>query len=279
MATDERLTLREAAERLGVHYMTAYRYVRTGRLPAAKEGAEWRVQPADLAVLGAAPAAPAPRRRQTTHPRRFLDRLLVGDEPGAWQVVQESLAGGREPAAIYTELVTPALREIGTRWAAGDIDIADEHRASTLVSRVIGRLGPQFARPGRKRGAVVIGVVAGDSHGLPTALLGDLLRGAGYEVHDLGADTPAASFVHTVEAVAQLRAVGVCATVLPDPRVAAATIAALRSTTNVPILLGGGAITDAAMARSLGADGWAASAADAVVAFESATTDGIGAAG
>ena len=31
-------TLPEVAEKLGVHYMTAYRYVRTGRLPARTRG-------------------------------------------------------------------------------------------------------------------------------------------------------------------------------------------------------------------------------------------------
>ena len=37
------LSLREAAEELGVHYMTVYRYVRLGMLPATKDGTVWRV--------------------------------------------------------------------------------------------------------------------------------------------------------------------------------------------------------------------------------------------
>src|SRR4051812_4097829 len=47
------LTLYEAAEQLGVHYMTVYRYVRTGRLPGRKVGAEWRIEPGDLATFAA----------------------------------------------------------------------------------------------------------------------------------------------------------------------------------------------------------------------------------
>ena len=39
----EPISLQEAASRLGVHYMTAYRYVRTGRLPARRDGAQWFV--------------------------------------------------------------------------------------------------------------------------------------------------------------------------------------------------------------------------------------------
>jgi len=36
------LTLPEVADRLGVHYMTVYRYVRTGRLPPSVSGVRGR---------------------------------------------------------------------------------------------------------------------------------------------------------------------------------------------------------------------------------------------
>ena len=45
--TDTQLTLHEAAEVLGVHYMTAYRYVRLGLLDAEKVRGTWRVERAD----------------------------------------------------------------------------------------------------------------------------------------------------------------------------------------------------------------------------------------
>ena len=43
------LTLQQAADKLGVHYMTVYRYVRTGKLPATRVGGGWQVDPDDLA--------------------------------------------------------------------------------------------------------------------------------------------------------------------------------------------------------------------------------------
>ena len=42
--TDGVLTLQEAADELGVHYMTAYRYVRLGVMEASKSGGVWQVQ-------------------------------------------------------------------------------------------------------------------------------------------------------------------------------------------------------------------------------------------
>ena len=52
-------TLHEAAERLGVHYMTVYRRVRLGVLPARKVDGSWWVDPADLAARRPTPAGPA----------------------------------------------------------------------------------------------------------------------------------------------------------------------------------------------------------------------------
>ena len=60
------MSLREAASALGVHYMTAYRYVRTGRLPATSVDGEWRIRRDDVQQLlrpeeGRAPVArPSP---------------------------------------------------------------------------------------------------------------------------------------------------------------------------------------------------------------------------
>jgi len=42
------LNIKQVAAELGVHYMTAYRYVRTGRLAARKVGTGWVVRAADL---------------------------------------------------------------------------------------------------------------------------------------------------------------------------------------------------------------------------------------
>ncbi len=65
----EQLTLHEAADRLGVHYMTVYRHVRLGMLPARKVGGSWRVDPADVATeqrAGGPTRPPAPGATGTT---------------------------------------------------------------------------------------------------------------------------------------------------------------------------------------------------------------------
>lgn len=288
-ADPARLGLREAAERLGVHYMTAYRYVRSGRLPATKVGDEWRVDEVDLAGFrrdrpgrsverdeSGGPGKPAPRSRRT-HRERLEARLLAGDEAGAWGVVEAAMAAGAEPSEVLTEMLSPAMRRIGERWAAGELPIAEEHRASAVANRLIGRLGPRFARPGRRRGTVVLGSVAGDRHSLPTAILSDLLRGAGFDVMDLGADTPPASFVDAGRQVGRLTAVGLCVSAPGVLDGVAAQVGEVRDgLPGVPVLVGGGAVVDEASALALGSEGFAADPAAVVDLFASYASGRVG---
>jgi hypothetical protein len=90
-------------------------------------------------------------------------------------------------------------------------------------------------------------------------MLGDLLRLQGWEVLDLGGDTPAESFVYAASKLPDLVAVGVSVTSGESEASASATVAALRASIgpNVPVVLGGGAIRDEKHAHDLGADHFA----------------------
>jgi excisionase family DNA binding protein len=261
------LTLQQAADTLGVHYMTAYRYVRTGRLPAVKVGVEWRVDEGDLAKIRSGPQtdrsqngrpqASGPKHR----PRRWaveqlMARLVVGDEPGVWAVIESSLASGAEPGEIHLNLLAPALALIGDRWATGEVTVAEEHQASVVAQRVIGRLGPMFARRGRRRGTVVIGTPAGELHSLPGAMVADELRAARFDVIDLGSNMPAQPFGEAAGLAIRLVAVLIGATIAQDEAISEVVAAARAVVPGVPVLVGGAAVSDKASALALGADGW-----------------------
>lgn len=267
----ERITLQQAADSLGVHYMTAYRYVRTGRLDAVKVGAEWRVDPADLVGLavGRRAAGPVDRDRQAPvaagpdderwhpEPSRLAGRLIDGDDAGAWHLIQDALTAGATNETVYTRLIVPAMAEVGERWRAGHATIADEHAATVTVQRLAGRLAPSFNRPGRKRGTVVLGAAPGDQHGLSVGLLADPLRGRGFKVIDLGANVPVDAWVDATRGAERLRVVGVSSITPGLDTEVAATIAAVHDATDAPVILGGDGVADEAHALALGADGWA----------------------
>jgi len=261
----KQLTLPEVADKLGVHYMTVYRYVRTGRLPAKRVRGAWQVDPADLAQVE--------RSRQTTRATgrtpsrtRLQTRLVASDEAGAWDLLEEALASGMEPDEVLLDLIAPALHSIGELWAQGKLFVADEHRASCVAARLVSRLGARFARRGHRRGTVVLAAAPRELHGLPVAIAANLLRWRGFDVIELGADTPAEALAETVAAERDLVAVGLACTAAGSPQAARRAIAAIRQAVpQVPVLVGGASIADAAHARRLGADVFTGGRADEVV--------------
>jgi excisionase family DNA binding protein len=261
MATGpQTLTLQEAASQLGLHYMTVYRYVRTGKLPATQEGVSWRVRAQDVKALAkgrkvitGSRARPAPHDTM----QALEARLLAGDSAGAWWLIEGRLGGGLDPSGVITTLVSPALCSIGDRWSLGKLSVADEHRATATAQRIIGRLGLAFGRPGRSRGTLILAAPAGDLHTLPVAMVADLLRWRGFDVSELGANTPADALAKAVDQVDRLIAVGIASTTPGHDAEVIQSVEAVRAArATSTIILGGSAIRDAAHAETLGVDLW-----------------------
>jgi methanogenic corrinoid protein MtbC1 len=185
--------------------------------------------------------------------RALAGRLLRGDQGGAWRLVDDALGAGVGIRQINAQLLTPALRRIGDQWATGEISVGDEHRATVVAQRLIARLGQRFSRPGRKLGTVIVSAAPGDRHGLPTAILADLLRAEGFDVVDLGADTPGADLAEVAAQQDRLVGIGICAT-SPLSRGAASTLVdvvrGVREATDAPVLIGGRAVSDAIAKRA-----------------------------
>lgn len=261
------MTLDEVAQTLGVHYMTVYRYVRQGRLQAVRTHGVWQVSPEALAEFRRERNARAKRRPPSGDARRRgnyvveLERCLeAGDAGGAWDVLERAMSAGADVDEVYLEILSPVLRDIGERWARGELEIAVEHQATAIASRLVGRLSPRCVRPGRRRGVLLIGGPSGERHALVLAMLGDLLRREGWDVRDLGPDTPASSFAHAASLVGEdLVAVGISVSSEESLDSARETVKAVRAVVGDSVLLvvGGCAVRDLDHARSLGADHWA----------------------
>lgn len=194
---DGLLTLQEAADRLKVHYMTAYRWVRKGDLAAFKAGGRLRIRSDELArfldsraVDVALPTSDQRRTDWAVHVDRLHALLLDGAGVESGAVVRKVVADGAPAGEVYLRLLAPALHRIGEDWAAGTIGVAEEHRATEICSALMARLGDHFRRRGPSRGTAVTLTPPGDQHGLGAAMAADFLRAAGYEVHHLGANVP-----------------------------------------------------------------------------------------
>jgi excisionase family DNA binding protein len=191
------LTLQEAADALKVHYMTAYRWVRKGELPAFKAGGRLRVLTSDLAdfmaqrrVDVASPSADPGRTDWPLHVDRFLALLLAGRGVHAGNLVRKVVADGAAAGDVYLHLITPALHRVGEAWASGKASVADEHRATEIAAGVMVRLGDHFRRRGPSHGTAITMTPPDEQHALGSVMAADFLRAASYNVHHLGANVP-----------------------------------------------------------------------------------------
>ena len=191
------MQLRDAAEALGVHYQTAYGWVRQGTLPARKTPRGYEVSESDVRDLMASRAAGAeppggPGQGLGRAGRPVVRGARAGDEAQARHDFAR-LAAGAPLVAVCDQVIAPALRRVGTDWAAGELSVAAEHRASAICERLIAASVRQ--QPGRPRGVAVTTTPPGERHALPAMMAAACLREDLWQVRDLAADLPVAEVI------------------------------------------------------------------------------------
>jgi MerR family transcriptional regulator, light-induced transcriptional regulator len=192
------MQLREAAAALGVHYQTAYAWVRQGMLPARKTGRGYEMLDSDVLALAERRASgipPRPEIRVRDWPAqasRLYDAIVAGDETLARHDF-DRLALGVPLTDLCERVISPALHRVGEEWAAGGLTIAAEHRASAICERLIAPRAHQ--PPGRPRGIAVTATPPAERHALPALMAAACLREDRWLVHHLAADLPVADVI------------------------------------------------------------------------------------
>jgi MerR family transcriptional regulator, light-induced transcriptional regulator len=193
---DLAMSLADAASELGVHYQTAYGWVRQGVLPARKTGRSYAVRQADVRTLGALRASGLPPRRELrvrdwSRQADILYAAIVSGSENAARARLDRLVGGVPVVDICQRVIGPAMRRIGDEWAAGMLTVAVEHRATAICEQLIAARVGQQPR-GRPRGVAVTATPPGERHALPALMAAACLREDRWLVHHLASDLPAA---------------------------------------------------------------------------------------
>jgi methanogenic corrinoid protein MtbC1 len=125
-----------------------------------------------------------------------LDRF---DESAA-QTALDQLLATLTLEVVLREVLMPYLHELGERWERGEASVAQEHFASNLVRGRLMALARSWDRGSGPR--ALIACAEGELHDLPLLGFGLVLRGHGWRISYLGADTPVASIVEAAESLA-----------------------------------------------------------------------------
>ena len=146
-----------------------------------------------------------------------LDRF---DEAGAQRALDRLLAT-LTLDVVLRDVLLPYLHTLGERWERGETSVAQEHFASNLLRGRLTALARGWDRGVGPR--ALLASVEGERHDIALVAFGLALRGHGWRISYLGADTPVASLV---EAARELS---------PDAVVVSGTIAGVFEPVAVPL--------------------------------------------
>lgn len=129
---------------------------------------------------------------------QLLELLLQARTAEAEQLMHDAVESGMTLPVLFEYVFAPALRELGERWARGEITIGQEHEVSAAIRELVTMLTSQAPRPTITREPVVAACVEGELHELGLYMAACLLESFGYDVHYLGANTPIDDIVDAV---------------------------------------------------------------------------------
>jgi MerR family transcriptional regulator, light-induced transcriptional regulator len=121
--------------------------------------------------------------------RTALDAL---DEPAA-QAVLDRLMSDYTLAATLRDVVLPYLRELGERWAHGELTIIQEHFASNVIRGRLAGLARGWGNGDGPR--AVLACPPNELHDLPLLIFGIILNRRGWRVDYFGANTPVVELI------------------------------------------------------------------------------------
>ena len=196
------------------------------------------------------------------------------DEDVVFAILKAELAAGTEPSTLLG-LAREGMTLVGERFESGEYYLSDLIMSGELFKQIAQMVVAEASSDGmvESRATVVIATVEGDVHDIGKDIVVNLLRGANYDVVDLGVDVPAATVAKAVqESGATIVGLSGLLTIAFDPM--KASVEAVRALgLPVKIMVGGAPVTEA-VREYVGADALGADALDAVRIADEWTTAG-----
>ncbi|HET6669474.1 MAG TPA: B12-binding domain-containing protein [Pyrinomonadaceae bacterium] len=256
------LTTKEVARLLSVSEATIKRWADDGLIQSDKTvGGHRRFGLAGIARFqrerGAAPqriaaqGARKPASKEKVSTSLLFQHLIAGHEDETGALLIHAYLHGTSLASLFDRVITPAMHQIGDLWYRGEVTIADEHLATQTAIAALQKLRGliHLAAPSELK-ALICGV-EGDLHELPIHLSQVLLESDGWDVINLGPNTP---FFAVAEALTKHRPRLLCisAKLMTDPdRLARDYAQVLKAASKLggAIVLGGDGFADSLLSQ------------------------------
>lgn len=192
--------------------------------------------------------------------------VIKGKRNDVAAIVQAAIDGGEDINLILDRGMIPAMREIGDKFSRNEAYVPELLIAARAMQAGLALLEPLIAASGRKSmGKVAIGTVKGDLHDIGKNLVAIMLKGAGYDVIDLGVNCDITKYEEGVKQGATI--IG-CSSLLTTTMPYMKEVVAYFKDKGIKVVIGGAPVTQA-YADEIGADGYSEDANGAVKLIDS----------
>ena len=193
-------------------------------------------------------------------------QLIVGNHLEVDRLTKEALDDGYTASTVLDDGLLNGMAIVGVKFRDNIIFVPEVLVAARAMKAGMAHVEPILSASGVEPvGTVIMGTVKGDLHDIGKNLCIMMLRGAGFQVHDIGVDSSPEEFIEAVENE-DAQIVGMSAlltTTMPNMgrTINAFEEAGLRD--EVRIMVGGAPVTQE-FADEMGADGYGDNAVEAV---------------
>ncbi len=199
----------------------------------------------------------------------LFEAICDGDREVVAELVTKARDANEDLGALLNDAMIPAMTEVGDQFSAGEVFVPEMLVAARAMQGGIDIIEPILANTDHEPLArVCIGSVKGDLHDIGKNLVVMMLKGAGFEVEDLGVDVPEEEFAKALERGNQV----VCLSALlttTKPQMISVVNHLREANDNAKIVIGGAVITQN-YADKIGADAFGEDAPGAVKAVKRA---------
>ena len=192
--------------------------------------------------------------------------IIKGKRNDVTAIVQAAIEEKADINRLLDEGMIPAMREIGDKFSRNEAYVPELLIAARAMQTGLALIEPLIAASGRKSfGKIAIGTVKGDLHDIGKNLVAIMLKGAGYDVIDLGVNCDTAKYDNAVKQGADIVA---CSSLLTTTMPYMKEVVEHFKGTDVKVIVGGAPVTQA-FADEIGADGYSEDANGAVKLVDS----------
>ena len=124
---------------------------------------------------------------------RMAQSIIDGDADAAVALANESISANMDPLESISKGFVFGVNTVGEAFGRGEAFLPELVMAGEAMKAAVSTLDPELKRRGSERqmlGKIVIGTVEGDIHEIGKSLVATMLGASGFDVIDLGVDTP-----------------------------------------------------------------------------------------